>query len=144
MTRTRLRPLILFCSMLGIAAEVHAQQPPAPAAVPRAADAPAPAAAAPAAAPVTTAPAAAAASSTAVPKAADAPSPEVLKKAKEAGYHTRIKHGDVLYCKDEAVIGTRFKEEHCLTENQLEQTLVQDQQQRDQLQHNIGSGTSNR
>jgi hypothetical protein len=135
LTHATFRSLILAGAILGISATVHAQQP---AAAPAAADAPPPAATAPAA---TTAPAAApaaAASAAASPKAADdVPSPAVLKKAHAAGYYTKVRHGNVVYCKSDAVLGTRFTSENCINQDQLEQTLLQAQAQRDQLQHSM-------
>jgi len=122
---------------LGVAAPVYAQQAPAPAA-----DATAkPAANAPAAPPVTTAPAAAV-PATAAPKAADdVPSAAVLKKARAAGYHTRIKRGNVVYCKTETVLGSHFTSESCIDEDQLEATLLHSQAQRDDLMHTVGTPT---
>jgi hypothetical protein len=67
------------------------------------------------------------------------PSPDTLKKAKQAGYHTKIKHGDVLYCKNEAIIGSRFGQETCITEGELESTLLAEQAQRDQIKHMVGA-----
>jgi hypothetical protein len=125
-----------------MAAPALAQQPAdakAPAAAPTSASptsADAPAATAPAATP---APSAAQSPAPAAATAPDAPSPDTLKKAKEAGYHTKVRHGDVFYCKSEPVVGSRFEQETCITEPQLEQTLLAEQAQRDQLKHMLGA-----
>jgi hypothetical protein len=45
----------------------------------------------------------------------------------------------VLFCKSEAQTGSRFVTETCITEPQLEQTLLAQQAQRDQFQHMLGA-----
>ncbi len=53
-------------------------------------------------------------------------SPEVLKTAKSVGLKQRTKRGGVvMYCKDEAKVGTRFETETCYTAEQLP-SVVQD------------------
>jgi len=129
---------VFVCALLAIAAPVYAQQAAdaakAPAAAPS--DAPAPAASP---APAAAAPAAAKTSAAATP---DTPSADTLKKAREAGYHTKVRHGTVYFCKEEATLGTRFTEEHCMNEEQFDVTLERVQAQRDQIQNNrIGTPT---
>lgn len=93
---------------------------------------------------------AAAQSSTATPTAAssaakakpDVPSADVLKKARAAGYHTSVKRGTVYYCKDVVETGTRFSKEVCVDENQLAQTLIWEQAQRDQFSNHTCTGCS--
>ena len=154
MTRTPIRS-VAICSvlstMIGIAAPIYAQQTP---------DTPKPTkpsetanSASTAAAASTNAPAPASADAPApvqkivvheVPARAaatpDVPSEDVLRKARTAGYHTKVAHGIVYYCKSETELGTRFSNEVCLDENQLEQTLLQQQAQRDQLKNHACSG----
>jgi hypothetical protein len=141
MTHTIVRSLFLIGVIVGVAAPVYAQQTTAPAAADAPAKPAAAAPAAPAAPPVTTT---ASTAATAAPKAADdVPSPAVLKKARMAGYYTKVRHGNVVYCKSEAVIGTHFESENCINEDQLEQTLLSTQAQRDSLQHTIGTPSRN-
>ncbi len=69
------------------------------------------------------------------------PSADTLKKAKTAGYHTKVKSGQTVFCKTEAQIGSHFTEEHCLDETQLLTTLDRLQQQRDGLtNHTCSAG----
>jgi hypothetical protein len=150
MAHATFRSWLIVCTVLGIAAPALADEPPdakaqsaaSTSASSTAADAPA--ATAPAATPAPAAASTSAASAAApapgtTAAAPDSPSPEILKKAKIAGYHTKVRHGDVFYCKSEAVVGSRFEQEQCLTEPQLEQTLLAQQQQRDQFQHMLGA-----
>jgi len=140
MTQTTFRSLFLIGTMIGVAAPVYAQQTPDPAKTATApSETPAPAAAqapsataAPAAtpAPATTAASSAAKTSTA---AADAPSADLLKKARNAGLHTKVKQGVVYYCKTETEMGSHFSSERCYDENQLSQLLISQQAARDQF-----------
>jgi hypothetical protein len=70
----------------------------------------------------------------------DVPSADTLKKAREAGYHTKVRRGEVYYCKNVVETGTHFKTETCVDENQLAQTLVREQAQRDQFSNHTCSG----
>jgi len=139
MTHTIFRSLFLVGVMFGISAPVFAQQTPAPAATDTPAKPAADAPAAPAAPQATTAPSAAAPAAAAPKAADDVPSPALLRKAKSAGYYTKVKHGNVIYCKSEPKIGSRFADETCIDENQLEATLIQAQAQRDAVQHMQGA-----
>jgi hypothetical protein len=138
-----------FCSLVlimvtGIAAPAaYAQQTPDAAKAPAAAQDTAPAA--PLAAPVTvftsSPPTSAAAKKTATSAdTSDLPSGDTLQKAKDAGYHTKVKKGVVYYCKDIVETGTRFKTESCVDEDQLAQILVREQAQRDQLTNRACAG----
>jgi hypothetical protein len=76
------------------------------------------------------------------PKATpNVPPADVLKKARDAGYHTKVSHGVVYYCKVDADIGTRFQTEKCLDEDQLVTTLQRLDAARDQLRNNACSGS---
>ncbi len=69
------------------------------------------------------------------------PSPDTLKKAKSAGYHTKVKSGQTVFCKTEAEIGSHFTEEKCMGETQLLMVLDREQQQRDGMgNHTCSSG----
>jgi hypothetical protein len=79
------------------------------------------------------------------PKATpNVPPADVLKKARDAGYHTKVRHGVVYYCKVDADLGTRFLTEKCLDEDQLITTLLRLDAARDQLRNSpcAGSGCS--
>jgi hypothetical protein len=140
MTHATFCSLVLIGTMTAIAAPAYAQQTPD-------------ATKAPATAPDTTAPATTAATAatsgpttpaakkpSAAAETPDVPSADTLKKAREAGYHTKVRRGEVYYCKDVVETGTRFKTESCLDENQLTQALIHQQAQRDQLSNRNCSG----
>jgi hypothetical protein len=133
MTHATFCSLVLIGTMTVIAAPAYAQQTPDAAKAP----ATAPDATAPATTAATAATSAATTPAAKKPSAAaetpDVPSADTLKKAREAGYHTRVRRGEVYYCKDVVETGTRFKTETCLDENQLAHALIQQQAQRDQL-----------
>ena len=140
MTPATLRGLILLGAMIGVSAPGYAELTQ---------DAASPAAAAPSvtAAPTATpapvaAPAKAATQTSTLAAAPDVPPADVLKKARRAGYHTRIKNGEVLYCKTDAQLGTRITQENCLNQNMLVLTLERVQLQRDQMLSNHGCTTS--
>ena len=140
MTRATFGSLLLISIMTAVAVPAYAQQTPGAAKAPATAqDTTAPTATPPAATPATTAAAAKKAADT-----PDVPSADTLKKARTAGYHTKVHRGEVYYCKDIVQTGTRFKTETCLDENQLAQVLERQQAQRDQLTGHscAGSGCS--
>ena len=127
--------LVLFAAMSATAPASYAQQ----------ASDTSDAAKAPATAAQSPAPAASRAPAPAASKTAassDVPAADTLKKAKEAGYHTRVKRGAVYFCKDVVETGTRFKTETCVDENQLAQTLIWEQAQRDQFSNHTCTGCS--
>jgi hypothetical protein len=129
-TRATSGRLILLCAALGVAAPVYAQQQSSgtdPAA--SAASAPAPASTNSSTQPAKE-----------VAQAPDAPSPDVLKKARNAGFHTKVRNNVVLYCKTDTDTGTRFSTEKCLNEAQLLQHLDFAQAQKDQLTGHTCSG----
>ncbi len=69
------------------------------------------------------------------------PSPDTLKKARSAGYRTKVKSGQTVFCKTEAEIGSHFSEEKCIGETQLLMVLDRAQQQRDGMtNHTCSSG----
>jgi hypothetical protein len=127
-TRPTFGRLIAVCLALGIAVPLplYAQQEagtaPTSSATPTAAPAGVPASTNSAAQPAAK-----------VAQAPDAPNPEVLKKARNAGFHTKVRNNTVLYCKTDTDTGTRFSTEKCLNEAQLLQHLDFAQAQKDQL-----------
>jgi hypothetical protein len=150
--------VLIFSMMMGIVAPAYAQQTPETAKqpTPDTAKSPEPAKSSPTtpgdtATSAATAPAAAAAADAApatkfemhfIPAATpDVPSADTLKKARDAGYHTKVRRGEVYYCKNVVETGTHFKTETCVDENQLAQTLVREQAQRDQFSNHTCSGS---
>ena len=94
-----------------------------------------------AASPSSAAPPASSTSETAADAKPAGPSPDTLKKAKSAGYRTKVKSGQTVFCKTEAEIGTHFTEERCIGETQLLTVLDRLQQQRDGLtNHTCSNG----
>jgi hypothetical protein len=137
MSHATFRSLVFIGAMIGIAAPVYAQQTPdAPKAAPSETSAPV----------ATTAPAATAAPSAAKTSTAaatpDVPSADILKKARNAGLHTKVKQGVVYYCKTEADMGSRFTSERCYDENQLAQFFITQQAARDQFSNRNCSGSA--
>jgi hypothetical protein len=149
MTHTNFRSLLLVGAIIGIAAPVYAQQDqntaPAAAPAPSASAANAAPAAAPApaatAAPASPAPVVVVHTST-VAATPDVPSADLLKKARNAGLHTKVKQGVVYYCKTEADMGSRFTSERCYDENQLAQFLIAQQAARDQFSKQTCGGSA--
>ncbi len=141
MTRALVWTLVLVSATSGFAATASAQQAPEAAQAPTSASAGvAPAASAPPLA--DSAPTAASS-----PTAASAPtardisnlptvSASTLKKARDAGYHMKVRHNAVVFCKLVTETGTRFTNEICMDENQLAQVLMRQQAQRDQIATN--------
>lgn len=127
--------LLIACATLAMTAPLVAQQssstPPATATATTATA-------------TTAAAAPAAAQPAAKTAAADVPNPDILKKARNAGFHTRVRHNVVYYCKTDTEIGTRFPTEQCFNEDQLMQHLEFVQAQKDQLVGHTcgGSGCS--
>jgi hypothetical protein len=151
MTRAPFLFLVLIISMMmGLAAPVDAQQ------TPDTAKSPEPAKSSPTTPSDTATPAATAPSATTdapapapkfevhfIPAAAatpDVPSEDVLKKARSAGYHTKVSHGVLYFCRKEAETGSRFTKENCVNEDQLAQVFERQQAQRDQLSNHTCSG----
>lgn len=46
------------------------------------------------------------------------------KSKPPTGYTVKTKQGETFYCRKEGMVGTRFKEEFCYTEHQLEELEV--------------------
>jgi hypothetical protein len=73
----------------------------------------------------TAAPAASAAPAAAATSAAASPATDAAKPFKPpAGYKTKIKDWDVVYCKKTPVLGSRFPQEVCMNEAQLKEHLA--------------------
>jgi hypothetical protein len=55
------------------------------------------------------------------------------KKAKSFGWHTEVRQGVTVYCREAPVIGSRFTEKKCAKQSQLAVLLEQQEFERDQL-----------
>jgi hypothetical protein len=133
MKRSTFSSMILLGAAIAVGAVSYAQQPadpsqPAPVATPAAS-----AAATPTSTTATAAPNATTASAATPPK-------DILKKARENGYYTKVRKGQTFFCKKETPLGTRFDTEHCLSDEQLAMVLERNQAQRDQMQSAVCSG----
>jgi hypothetical protein len=60
---------------------------------------------------------------------------DFTKKAQDDGWSPEIRNGQVLYCKDEAPLGSRFPERKCLNKVAVEQMMLAEQHQRETMQH---------
>lgn len=59
---------------------------------------------------------------------------DFTKKAQDDGWNPIIRNGQVLYCKDEAPLGSRFPEKTCLNKVGVEQMMLAEERQRQQMQ----------
>ncbi|HEY0749326.1 MAG TPA: hypothetical protein VGD63_21680 [Steroidobacteraceae bacterium] len=142
--------VILTVALAIIAAPAFAQQSPeaakpavapSPAATPSPGVAPSPAAAADTAAQDAEVAAVIAAIAKAKAAAAKAPDDKsetggdasMTRKAKEFGWHSEVKRGVTVYCREAPVIGSRFTQKKCATDSQLAAYLEQQEYERDQL-----------
>ena len=62
--------------------------------------------------------------------AGDPAKPAVNKDLLKQGYRTAMRHGQLLYCRDQPITGTRFKSQVCMQE---EQVLAEQRSARDYL-----------
>lgn len=99
-------------------------------AVAGAAQADEPAQAAPVAAPTAAAPAAPApvSAAAAAPAAAADEAPKPFKPP--PGYKAKVVKGETMYCRQEAPIGSRFKETICFSEAQLKEQMLREEENR--------------
>jgi hypothetical protein len=127
--------IALLASLLFVAAAPSMAEPPASGTTPAATPPAAPSASTPAsptASSSDTAPPAAAARNDAAATPAE-PSPELLKAARREGFTPKKRDGVTKYCQTAAALGTRFEKETCIDEAQLQQTIEQRQDVRNQL-----------
>jgi hypothetical protein len=136
MQRTFISSVIVLGATLAFASAAYAQQA-ADATLPAIATstAPSPTATAPSATSTPAAAAPAASSTTTASTTPGAPSTDMLKKARNAGYYTRVRKGQTFFCKKAAQLGTRFETENCMSEQQFAMTLEREDAQRDQLRN---------
>jgi hypothetical protein len=77
------------------------------------------------------------------PAAAVRLSKEVRKKAQQVGFRAQLSKGAIMFCKDEAAIGTRISSTRCLTENEFDIYLVQLKYAQDNMQRPGCGGNCN-
>lgn len=81
----------------------------------------------------------AASSSTAVESPASASelvdTADFTKKAQDDGWRPEVRHGQVLYCRDEAPLGSRLPEMTCINKVGVEQMMLAEERQRENMQH---------
>ncbi len=109
MNQSTLRYSLLIGTLLGLAALSHAQQPADAAKAPPTT----PTAPTTNSTTTTTITTTTTTAATQTPSASDLPSADLLKKAKSNGYHTKVRKGQVYYCKEETKIGSHFSEDTC-------------------------------
>jgi cytochrome c len=59
---------------------------------------------------------------------------DFTKQAQDDGWNPIIRNGQVLYCKDEAPLGSRFPQRTCLNKVAVQQMMLAEERQRQQLQ----------
>jgi hypothetical protein len=67
-------------------------------------------------------------------KAGDEIAEAQLKQLRSAGYKPEVRHGEVLFCRNEAPLGSRLEKKKCSTAGQLLDTKVQSQQATQDIQ----------
>ncbi|HEY2780863.1 MAG TPA: hypothetical protein VGI90_08805 [Steroidobacteraceae bacterium] len=66
------------------------------------------------------------------------------KKAVAAGWRPEVQHGQMVYCRQQVELGSRFSKKVCGTQSQLEVVLEQQQFERDKLkQRGCGGNCGN-
>jgi len=68
--------------------------------------------------------------------AGDADADKQLKRLKAAGYKSEVHGGEVVFCRKEAVLGSRFEKKICNTAEALEQQMNNAQEMASQAQRN--------
>jgi hypothetical protein len=68
--------------------------------------------------------------------AGDAEADKQLKRLKAAGYKPEVRGGEVVFCRKEAVLGSRFEKKICNTADALEQQMNNAQEMASQAQRN--------
>jgi hypothetical protein len=138
MIQSEFTRFLITATLVAITAPIYAQQTPEPAKAPANSN---PAAPAQADASAQDADAAAAAAAIAKAKAAAEAKPKsssdgdaaLAKKAKEAGWRPEVRSGVTVYCRQDAVVGSRFTQKRCAAEGQLAGILERQDYEREQL-----------
>jgi len=68
--------------------------------------------------------------------AGDSEADKQLKRLKAAGYKPEVHGGEVVFCRKEAVLGSRFEKKNCNTAENLEQQMNNAQEMASQAQRN--------
>jgi hypothetical protein len=140
MIQSQFTRFLMTATLVAITAPIYAQQTPEPAKAPANSNPAAPAQAdasaqdadaAAAAAAISKAKAAAAAE--AKPKSSSDGDAALAKKAKEAGWRPEVRSGVTVYCRQDAVVGSRFTQKRCAAEGQLAGILERQEYEREQL-----------
>ena len=58
---------------------------------------------------------------------------DFTKKAQDDGWSPMVRNGKVLYCKDEAPLGSRFPERTCLDRVAVQSMMLAEERQREQM-----------
>jgi hypothetical protein len=124
----------MLISMMGVAASAGAQQ--SPNAAPQQPAAPA----ATATAPASTSTASPASAGPAKPQG---PSADVIKQARQAGYHMKTSHGNYYFCKEDTDLGSRLASEKCIDSDTLAMTLERQRMDKEQIK-TMGIGASSK
>src|SRR4029077_4671835 len=85
-------------------------------------------------------------SATAAPSRPGVPdklSKEAIRKGAAVGFQARLSKEGVLYCRDDATIGTRIKSTHCFTDMEFDNYLIQLKAARDDMQRQGCTGGDN-
>jgi hypothetical protein len=138
MIQYQFKRLLITATLVAITVPTHAQQAPEPAKAPANSNPTVPAQADVSA---QDADAAAAVAAIAKAKAAAAGNGKsssdsdaaIAKKAKEAGWRPEMRSGVTVYCRQDAVVGSRFTQKRCATESQLAAVLERQEYEREQL-----------
>lgn len=123
----------MLISMMGVAGSAGAQQSPSAA--------PTQQPAAPAA--TATAPASTSTAAPAAPAQPQGPSADVIKQARQAGYHMRTSRGNYYFCKEDADLGSRLATEKCIDSDTLAMTLERQRMDKEQIK-TMGIGASSK
>jgi hypothetical protein len=62
-----------------------------------------------------------------------------LKRLRAAGYKPELHNGEILFCRKETLVGSRFDQKICNTSDQLENTAVTAREQAAQVQRHLSS-----
>lgn len=65
---------------------------------------------------------------------------DFTKKAQEEGWRPTIRGGQVLYCMNDAPMGSRLSDETCLNETSLRQQMLAEEHQRQSMQQAGAAG----
>ena len=70
------------------------------------------------------------------------PSADLLKGARRAGYKIKAVKGATIFCKSQASLGSRFETESCIDQAQVSEILARAEDQRDKMEHRVGTPTN--